>query len=92
MWSSEVETVTEHTLREQDTPAQNCTQSESEDDCSDFMVQFLEAFVTNKDGATQIPKTEMDTATDLQPLLFSRSLSLCLHTAGKTDSFLFRGN
>lgn len=78
MWNREVEIVTEHTLREQDTPAQTFTQSQSENDYSDFMVQFVEAFVTNKDRAAQLPKTEMDTTTDLQPLLHSRSLSVCL--------------
>lgn len=33
------------------------------------MVQFMEAFATKGDREDQIPETEMDTSTDMQPLL-----------------------
>lgn len=38
-------------------------------------MQFVEAFAPAGDGAAQIPDPEVDTLTDLQPLLYSRSLS-----------------
>lgn len=40
------------------------------------MAKFMETLATKEDGAAHMPDTEVDTITDGQPLLYSRSLSV----------------